>query len=263
MPFSTSLLSKLPAPSAMHTAEWDLVPADIRARAFFMAGVTHLQTLIQFRKIAAEVAAGKLSPPEARRALREFLRELGYQAPEGKAGTIQDLSSRRRMDVVIDTNARMAAGWANYNRQLENTAQPGQRLVRVRQSRRPRNWAARWKEAAEAVGWEGVARGGQMVALLSSPIWRKLSRFGLPYPPYDFNSGMGVLPVRAKECQDLGLYDPETTPDPNAAAPRPSMNEGVTASVQGITPDLLDQARQLFEGVAEWDEATQSFTMVE
>ena len=45
MPFSELLAEKKLAPSAMRTAEWDLVSAQLRERAFFMAGVDHARTL--------------------------------------------------------------------------------------------------------------------------------------------------------------------------------------------------------------------------
>jgi hypothetical protein len=31
----------------------------------------------------------------------------------------------------------------------------------------------------------------RMIARKDSPIWEALSRFGTPYPPFDFNSGCG------------------------------------------------------------------------
>ena len=44
-----------------------------------------------------------------------------------------------------------------------------------------------------------------MVALIESPIWEKLSRFGQPYPPFDFGSKMRVRAVPYEECEKLGL----------------------------------------------------------
>ena len=68
------------------------------------------------------------------------------------------------------------------------------------------------------VNWEGVARGGQMVALKSSPIWVELSRSGYPYPPFDFNSGMWVRPVSDDDCEALGLLADEEWIDKQLAA---------------------------------------------
>ena len=68
------------------------------------------------------------------------------------------------------------------------------------------------------MNWEGVARGGQMVALKTSPISVELSRFGYPYPPFDFNSGMWVRPVSDDDCEALGLLADEEWLDKQLAA---------------------------------------------
>lgn len=57
-----------------------------------------------------------------------------------------------------------------------------------------------------------------MVALKTSPIWVELSRFGYPYPPFDFNSGMWVRPVSDDDCEALGLLADEEWLDKQLAA---------------------------------------------
>ena len=42
---------------------------------------------------------------------------------------------------------------------------------------------------------------GDMIAGVNNPIWARISRFGLPYPPFDFNSGMGVKLIPRKEAE--------------------------------------------------------------
>ena len=97
----------------------------------------------------------------------------------------------------------------------------------------PRNWALRWAEAAQKVNWQGVAQGAPFIATLDSPIWPALSRFGNPYPPFDFNSGMSTRSVLIDRCRELGL--PPTKP----ASP-PSLNEHMQASLASLDADLAD-----------------------
>ena len=191
--------------TAKTTAEWDMVEAQVRERAFFMAGVENARILQEFKDAAHEIAAGKLTTNEARKRLRGALRAAGYEPAEDERGGIHDLSSRRRMEVTLRTNVDMARGWMQREQMKKDKSQPGLRLYRAQESRQPRNWADRWKAAAAEVDWEGVARGGQMVALIESPIWEKLSRFGQPYPPFDFGSKMRVRAVPYEECEKLGL----------------------------------------------------------
>ena len=208
----------------------------MRERAFFMAGVQEAQVLQLFREAAEGVADGRLSAGEARVSIRQGLAELGY-TPEGagaEAGSLQDLSSYRRIMLALETNERMAQGWMNNCQYLTDPNVGGQELYRLYARKVPRNWAQRWAEAGEQVDWQGVATGAPFIATLDSPIWCALSRFGLPYPPFDYNSGMSTRPVDNQRCRELGL---EPTPKPEVL---PSLNEQVEASLQGLEEDIAE-----------------------
>ena len=208
MPYASDFIdSKQVDTTAQSTADWDMVDAQIRERAFFMAGVSNARILQAFKDAARDVAAGKLTMNEARKRLRAALREAGYEPAEDERGGIHDLSSRRRMEVTLETNVALARGWMQRQQMLRDKSQPGLRLFRARRVRVPRNWVLRWGEAAARIGWQGVARGGEFVALIDSPIWREISRFGVPYPPFDFGSQMRVKAVPYEECERLGLFD--------------------------------------------------------
>jgi len=208
MPYASDFIdSKQVDTTAQSTADWDMVDAQIRERAFFMAGVSNARILQAFKDAARDVAAGKLTMNEARKRLRAALREAGYEPAEDERGGIHDLSSRRRMEVTLETNVALARGWMQRQQMLLDKSQPGLRLFRARRVRVPRNWVLRWGEAAARIGWQGVARGGEFVALIDSPIWREISRFGVPYPPFDFGSQMRVKAVPYEECERLGLFD--------------------------------------------------------
>ena len=222
-------------PIARSSAEWDLVAAQLKERAFFMAGVQRANILQLFRNMAAKVAAGYMTPAEARVAIRAGLADLGYSPEsEGAApGSIHDLSSYRRIMLVLETNVRMAAGWMQHLQRLSDPNVGAQELFRLYARKVPRNWALRWAEAAQKVNWQGVAQGAPFIATLDSPIWPALSRFGNPYPPFDFNSGMSTRPVLIDRCRELGL--PPTKP----ASP-PSLNEHMQASLASLDADLAD-----------------------
>ena len=243
--------SKQVTPRAMSTAQWDMVDAQIRERAFFMAGVDNARILSAFQHVAKEIAAGRMSLPEGRRKLREFLAAIGYEPAAEDAGTLKDLTSRRRLDVALQTNADLAAGWAQRKAGLLDIANPGQELYRAKQARVPRDWASRWAEAAATVNYEGVARGGQMVALKTSPIWVELSRFGYPYPPFDFNSGMWVRPVSDDDCEALGLLADEEWLDKQLAAAEEGLNEGTEADCSDMSAEVLAELDRALGSVGE------------
>lgn len=66
-------------------------------------------------------------------------------------------------------------------------------------------------ETFKRMPYGGKIRGGRMVALKSAPVWTNLSRFGRPYPPFDYGSGMGMEDIGREEAVELGLC-PTTNP---------------------------------------------------
>lgn len=235
---------------AMSTAEWDMVDAQLRERAFFMAGVNNARILQDFKDAAHDIAAGRLTLNEARKQLRAALREAGYSPTEQERGGIHDLSSRRRMEVTLETNVALARGWQQREQMKQDKSQPALRLYRAQEAKQPRDWERRWLEAAEAVGWEGVARKG-MVALIESPIWVELSRFGQPYPPFDFGSKMRVRAVPYEDCKQLGLLPPEYEPteaEPEAQEEQPAETE----PPEEATPEV--HGKEVFEMLREMGE---------
>lgn len=255
MPYASDFIdSKQVTTTAQSTADWDMVDAQIRERAFFMAGVSNARILQEFKEAARDIAAGKLTTNEARKRLRAALREAGYEPAEDERGGIHDLSSRRRMEVTLETNVALARGWMQRQQMLLDKSQPGLRLFRARRVRVPRNWVQRWGEAAARIGWQGVARGGEFVALIDSPIWREISRFGVPYPPFDFGSQMRVKAVPYEECERLGLFDEPGEDDTPAdeTAPEESAPEQADA---GTHPEGTDAAPEAPGGIIDPEEA--------
>ena len=96
-----------------------------------------------------------------------------------------------------------AREYAKYTRGQDSDALymfPAQEFLRVEPRRVPRtDWQTRWRAAG------GKLYGGRMVALKSSDVWKNLSRFDRPYPPFDFGSGMGVEDIDRDEAIELGL----------------------------------------------------------
>ncbi len=163
---------------------------------------------------AASTASGRnpINRADARLALKQTLASLGW-TPEAngvKPGSLQDLTSDRRLNLILDTNASMLRGQAHHEMALSDgalAARPAQELYRrIKPKGGPaaeRDWKARWSENG------GTLTDGRMIALVTDPIWERISRFGLPHPPFDFNSGMDVRPVSYSECKRIGFPVPK------------------------------------------------------
>ena len=253
MTAADKILQKALVGSGMDSRQWSAVQAGLRDRAFFSATVEDVRVLGAFRDVAARLAAGETDPSSARIAMRDALAAAGYRPPDAEdrgPGGIRNLMNEHRLDLILKTNVQQARGWAQF---MEGTtpgallAYPAQRLVRVRQRRMPRDWSARWKDAGDAVGWQGACR-DEFVALKLSPIWARLSRFGTPYPPFDFNSGMGVEDVGKRKARELGLLEGEGGGEGEeqggAGAQSPSVVPSFNANLQATVPNIRSDSEE-------------------
>lgn len=261
MTAAEKMLAKALVGSKLDTKEWAGVQAGLRDRAFFMAQVEDARILHAARQGVADMLESGKSQSEVRRDIRRVLSDIGYDPDKGlkegdpsRRGTIKDLLTERRLDVMIETNVGLARGYAEHLRATTEGALrafPAYELVRVKQRKKPRDWDARWKAAAQAVGWEGVAKDGH-IALKTSPIWTELSAFDSPHPPFDFNSGMGVDDVSRRECIKIGLIDEDTPPQ---KPPKVHLNGSLQAEVpfDNRSPEYSG-LREKFGDFIQWDD---------
>lgn len=252
---SQYLANKTIVPSELLTREWlaSRALSAVKERAFVMAGVDNYATLKSFRDAAAMYDAGTLSAAQARQMMREHLRSSGYQAIPGTTGTIKDLSTTKRMDLVLETNSQMVRGYLQHEERKGSISYPAQELYRAKSARMPRDWDSRWMAASAQIGHVGVANNGEMIALNNSPIWMALSRFGTPYPPFDFNSSMRVRAVAFDRAEALGLMtDLAIKQIKNQRAA--SLNEDVEMSPRGLETDsqVMGELMDQLDGIAEW-----------
>jgi hypothetical protein len=232
------LESRTPVASALSSAEWAQMSLGLRERAFFSAGVENLRTVAEMqnkiRDALSLAGAGRMNRANFVSDMRQFL-----AAAPGDSGELTDLTSRRRLELIYEHNladAREYAGWrAGQDPDLLDEF-PAQELVRHEGREEPRDWPSRWADAG------GEFYGGRMIALKSDPVWEKISRFGKPWPPFDFGSGMGVEDIGRDEAEALGLIKPGERPQAIEA----DFNARLEASVPDAAPALLDNFKQIF-----------------
>lgn len=116
-----------------------------------------------------------------------------------------DLTDSDWVDAVLDVNSGLRHGWRNYNWNVNQPAilytRPAQELYRAFNRKAPRDWPPIWEQAG------GMFYEGRMTALKNAEVWSAISRFGMPFPPFDFNSGMSVRDVDRQTAIRLGLID--------------------------------------------------------
>ena len=214
---------------AMNSAAWSEVSAALRDRAFFSSRVESVRFLETCRTRIAEMLANKPNAEGAITSRAQVVSDIMRAARESgiAQGTerLTDPGSVARANVIIDTNAGMAAGYAKAiqsNSYGARLAFPAQELVRIEERQVPRSWQNIWRSHGGK-----IYPGGRMIALKEDPIWSAISRFGNPYPPFDFNSGMGVDDVSYEEALELGVL-----PSKNYQPPKESPLENFNASLE-------------------------------
>lgn len=255
--------SKESVPSEMRTAEWERAGTWAKERAFYSAAVAEAEILDEMRRWAQKVVEGSTDESTARVQLQLFLERIGYKAAPGQEGTIKDLSSLRRLTVMIRTNRALAQGYAEKVRGMGPGAiriHPAWELIRLGSNpQAPRDWLKRWTD----VGGELTAD-GRMIALKQDLIWNELGSKGnfddalnVDYPPFAWQSGMGWRAVKFAEAKALGLLDGWKPPE---TKPLPSPNEFLQVKPRIQSPALRKELSEKLAGLAEWKGDTLVFT---
>ena len=208
--------SRKTSPSTMSSADWAKIEPAIREKCFFSARVNNAEVLGKMREfIGKALDDTKRNPNEAHISKDKFISEMkSYLKSKGYSmggSSLTDITSRKRLGLIYQMNVGEAREYGRYVRgqdpELLN-AFPAWEFTRIEHRRVPRtDWETRFKSAG------GKIINGRMVALKSSEVWTNLSRFGRPYPPFDFGSGMGVVDVERSDAIKLGLIPDDEPAD--------------------------------------------------
>jgi hypothetical protein len=230
-----SLRSRGLLPTSLSSADLAKLDADIRARALFSARTTNAAYLQEVKNQVDDLLQGEINEAAMRLKLKEALQAISYNPEPDEAGTLKDLSSDPRLNLIIQMQSDFAWGYGKFVRDQDPAAllsAPAQELFRSEARKEPRNWPQRWMDA----GGE-FYDGGRMIALKNDPIWVEISAFGQPYPPFDYGSGMWVRDIFRPEAIAIGLLDPGDTVAPSNVQ---TFNTGFQTSVVGLDPDLQE-----------------------
>lgn len=227
-----SLARRQIMPTGMGTEQIQQLGASWTRNSFFSARTLltdlldsykqDIETMLNPQRITrdgAQVTVG-LDQAKAREQAKTLLQKLGYQPDPDKRGTIQDLSSDARINLVLETNKQVSQGegwWAQGQDPAVLDMWPAQELFRAVEKKLRRDWVERWRRAGEATG-DPIGTGWtitpdlKLIALKNHAIWDRLGDPGLfpdglgnPYPPFAFNSGMDVRDVTRAVAEELGL----------------------------------------------------------
>lgn len=246
------------------------IDLELRSRSVWSAKTTNAEYLQGIRDAVDRILIGGRDNdlPQLRLELKQLLQRLEYSPATGfpgdedlgiepaDPGSLQDLSSDRRINFVLETQLRLARGASLRARGLEAgrlSRYPAWELVRVMSRRMPRGsaesnsegWGGRWLRAGGP-----IVPGGKLIALKTDPIWAALGdselfedALDVEHPPFAFGSGMGWREVSRSEAEELGLLSGELGRSPAAAAtrdvaPASPIPPAPVTSTRGLDPDL-------------------------
>lgn len=209
-------------PTGLGTAEIRELDARVREAAFFSARTTHAGYLKELQKLTQRFLKGEgyeNDLPQLRIEARKLLQAVGYTPeagfpgdarlgiPSARAGSLQDLTSERRLNLIFKTQSALMRGRAQKIRGADRLdVAPAWELVRVAARNEERDWPERWEEA----GVEPVK--GRMIALKDAEVWSAIGDSALfpdaldvDHPPFAFESGMGWREILGSEARELGI----------------------------------------------------------
>lgn len=263
LPFREALdarASKAVIPNTLSSQELKSLGGEVGERALVIANLTNAQfgeKLLEELEPLLNVREAGQQPSRAaiRAELKDWLRRNGYQPELGTRGTIQDFSTDARLNLIINTQVQMMYGYGQWESGQQRAILymwPAYEFVRKEDRREPRDWPTRWADqGGEFYPGIGPYPQGRMIALKNSSIWTAISAFGLPYPPFDFNSGMGLRDVGRDECERLRIIRRDQTVAPQSRNLNADMRipAKMTAELEGAVLANLGPGYSFKQGV--------------
>lgn len=224
------------------------IPQALREQSFFSAQTVYADHLSNTRDDITKALEGGMSPAQIRTNMKRRLGELGYQPDPDKRGSLEDLSSDMRTALIINQNTQRAQGYAKWRSlQDDETLQdfPALELYRAVNKDKVRDWRTRWNEARAQLGdgnttaTYATSKEGPFIAMVNDPIFALVSRFGSPYDPLDYNTGMRQRPISRAKAKAAGVILDTELATELAKPARDPMQDVVSSSVEGMDEDIV------------------------
>ena len=247
--------ARSPVRTALSSAEIEDLPLAVREASTFSAKLTNLRTLQKIHDLlGGAIALTKTNNGDGvtidRGKFIETVREVaiaeGLQPEPGELSPIENITSTARLDLIWDMQIKGAQGYAAYAAAHNpNVIQmfPCQELYRQDDRNEPRDWPATWKAAGGEFYGPNKDR---MIARIDSEIWTAISRFGRPWPLYDYYSGMWIRSIPRRESVELGVIGRKERVKSTIG----EFNQGLQAEAGRLPGGLKDAAEKLFAGTA-------------
>lgn len=237
---------KSPIGAALSSAQWSAVPVALRERAMFSASVESIRFLARTQELlgdfleakretlpTGEVALKTGGRAQFVQAMREFAIAEGMGPLDPKdAGTIKDIQSQKRLELIFDTQVKQAHEFGNWKQGMDADVLdefPAQRFIRVVDVDQPR-------DPHKPVE-------GAVVLKTDLAFWIRVNEdFGVPWGPWGWGCGHDVEDVDRTEAEQIGLLTHGQAVQPVEK----DFNEHLQASVRNLDPELQELLKKSF-----------------
>lgn len=246
LPFREAVgrLGERSAVGAMLSSDsWRDVPLALRERAFFSAGIENLRFLQRAHFAINDFLTGARDPVTgalktgSRAQFVDIMRAFALAEGMGPLdasveGTLQDITSNKRLSLIFDTQTKAAADFGNWKQGMDPDVLnefPAQRFIRVREVVTPRP--------------DHEEHEGDVQLKTNLDYWiARNADFGVPWGPWGFNSGMDVEDVDRAEAIALKLMDEDAELQPA----EDDFNARLEASTAGLDQPTLSALQRYF-----------------
>lgn len=242
--------------------DWVGEEEEVAKRAFWSANVENARFLQRAKKFIEDRLANtveEVTLPDGTKSTRlvaggrgDFVREMRkFMVKEGmatedefdEAEGITDIRSEARLGLIYNTNLQMAYGYAQWkegNVPMNLYLWPAQEFFRSVQVVEPR------PRHEESIGDIRLKTDHQYWAEYQND--PEIGGFGVPWPPYGFNSGMNVRDVSRAKAEQSGL-------DVSSIQLKPkNLNEDLKASVKTMDEDVREKlVEELDKGLKDFE----------
>lgn len=273
----TALMEREVLPSALSSAEIGELSAELRRQTFFSARTTSAAYLAELQALTERFLAGGYNNDraqlriEARRLLvkygytpeRGFPGDAALGVPAAAPGSLRDLSSERRLNLILETQRQLAAG---LGQKLRGAARadtfPAWELVRLESREVPRGsdgeslgWQQRWSRAGMKPVYDETGR-PRLMALKSDPGWLRLGSRQLfddaldtDHPPFAFRSGFGWEEVDAETWSTFSSqFSVLSSQSPSTARPEINLPPSMERMPRGVKESIFAALDAVPEG---------------
>jgi hypothetical protein len=191
--------------------QWRIIGAVVDALVPLGDSPEAIATARQVKEQASSCFSGLQNIVSGRIAIQRLIAQT-HRSGDEKGTMLAALVSEKRLTMVLRTAVHMAHSMRNWRDGQQKSVLfmwPASEFYFAEGNDETWDWREIWRRNGGRF-FPGSTKhpGERMIALKDDPIWLRINAFGLPFSPFDFESGMDTRDIDADEAEDIDLLAP-------------------------------------------------------